>query len=73
MSASEHDPAKLEAVPDPNGTGGSGEAWPGPVDMEELGHPRGTLAIVMVYGALFVIGWLMLYFIEFVPRGAPQP
>ncbi len=34
------------------------------------GHPKGTLAIVGVYGLLFAIGWLILYFGVFVPRGA---
>lgn len=33
------------------------------------GHPKGTLAIVAVYGLLFAIGWLVLYFFVFVPRG----
>jgi hypothetical protein len=33
------------------------------------GHPRGTLAIVGVYGVLFALGWLILYFFVFVPRG----
>lgn len=37
------------------------------------GHPRGTLAIVGVYGLLFAIGWLVLYFFVFVPRGALTP
>lgn len=37
------------------------------------GHPRGTLAIVGVYGLLFVIGWLIIYFGVFVPRGALTP
>ncbi len=36
-------------------------------------HPRGTLAIVGVYGLLFAIGWLVLYFFVFVPRGALTP
>jgi hypothetical protein len=40
---------------------------------EALGHPRGTLAIVLIYGTLFGLGWLALYFFEFVPRGAPHP
>lgn len=40
--------------------------------LEELGHPRGTLAIVLIYGALFALGWCLLYFVEFIPRGAPQ-
>lgn len=38
-------------------------------DPQNLGHPRGTLAIVLVYGVLFVIGWLLFYFGEFLPRG----
>lgn len=34
------------------------------------GHPKGTLAIVAIYGLLFAAGWLILYFGVFVPRGA---
>jgi hypothetical protein len=37
------------------------------------GHPKGTLAIVGVYGLLFAIGWLIIYFGVFVPRGALTP
>lgn len=33
-------------------------------------HPKGTLAIVGVYGLLFVLGWLVIYFFVFIPRGA---
>ena len=33
------------------------------------GHPKGTLAIVGIYGLLFVLGWLVIYFFVFVPRG----
>ncbi len=33
------------------------------------GHPRGTLAILAIYGLLFVVGWLAMYFGVFVPRG----
>jgi len=40
---------------------------------EDLGHPRGTLAIVILYGLLFVATWLGLYLFEFLPRGVPQP
>lgn len=43
---------------------------------EQLGssrHPKGTLAIVAVYGLLFVLGWLALYLFVFVPRGAVTP
>ena len=43
------------------------------VPLEELGHPRGTLAILVIYGLLFGIGWLALFFFEFMPRGAPHP
>ena len=45
----------------------------GPVDLDEIGHPKGTLAIVLIYAALFALGWAFLYFVEFVPRGAPHP
>lgn len=33
------------------------------------GHPRGTLAIVVVYGVLFALGWLAIYFLVYLPRG----
>jgi hypothetical protein len=36
-------------------------------------HPRGTLAVVAIFGLLFALGWLALYFLEFLPRGAPTP
>ena len=31
--------------------------------------PLGTLAIVGVYGLLFLIGWLVFYFVVFAGRG----
>jgi hypothetical protein len=31
--------------------------------------PRGTVAIVAIFGALLVLGWLALFFGLFVPRG----
>lgn len=34
-------------------------------------HPTGTLAIVLIYGVLFAIGWVWIYFVEFLGRGAP--
>ena len=40
---------------------------------EDLGHPRGTLAIVIVFGALFLLGWLAMYVFMFLERGAPHP
>jgi hypothetical protein len=39
---------------------------------EDFGHPRGTLAIVIVFGALFVLGWLAMYVFLFLQRGAPH-
>ncbi len=38
----------------------------------DVGHPKGTLAIVLIYAGLFALGWLLLYFVAFVPRGVPQ-
>lgn len=40
---------------------------------EEMGHPRGTLAIVAIYGVLLALGWLAMYFFGFLERGAPRP
>lgn len=37
---------------------------------EDLGHPRGTLAVVGIFGALFLLGWLGMYFGMFLQRGA---
>jgi hypothetical protein len=31
--------------------------------------PRGTVTIVAVFGSLLVLGWLLLFFGLFVPRG----
>jgi hypothetical protein len=46
---------------------------PDRIDLDEIGHPRGTLAIVLIYAAMFALGWAFLYFVEFLPRGAPHP
>jgi len=40
--------------------------------VEEFGHPRGTLAIVFIFGALFLLGWLAMYVGIFLKRGAPH-
>jgi hypothetical protein len=40
--------------------------------LEAIGHPRGTLAIVVAYAVLFVLGWLALYFFRFLGHGAPH-
>ena len=37
----------------------------------EMGHPRGTLTIVAVYGLLLALGWAAMYFM-FLGRGAPR-
>jgi len=40
--------------------------------LKDLGHPRGTLAIVLIFGALFLLGWLAMYVFMFLERGAPH-
>lgn len=40
--------------------------------LEEIGHPKGTLAVLLVYMLLFVLGWAGLYFFTFLPRGTPD-
>jgi hypothetical protein len=40
-------------------------------DPVEIGHPRGTLAIVGLYGLLLVLGWIAMY-VTFLERGAPR-
>lgn len=42
---------------------------PNTEEREIGGHPKGTLAIVGIYGLLFVVGWLFIYFGVFLPRG----
>ncbi len=39
---------------------------------EEIGHPRGTLAIVVVFGLLFGLAWFATYVLVFLERGAPH-
>ena len=36
-------------------------------------HPVGTLAIVGIYGLLFVLGWLAVYFYVYLSRGPVTP
>lgn len=33
-------------------------------------HPRGTLALVGLYGLLFALGWLAFFLLIYLPRGA---
>ena len=40
-----------------------------PADVE---HPRGTLAIVIIFGVLFALGWLAMYFLRFMSTDVPH-
>ena len=35
-------------------------------------HPRGTLAIVALFGVLFALGWLAMYFLRFMSADIPH-
>ena len=39
---------------------------------EGFEHPRGTLAVVGVFGLLFALAWLATYLFVFLERGAPH-
>jgi Cytochrome c oxidase subunit IIa family len=39
---------------------------------DNFGHPRGTLAIMIVFAALFMLAWLATYVCVFLERGAPH-
>jgi hypothetical protein len=43
------------------------------VPADDFGHPRGTLAIVGIFGALFLLGWLAFYLYLYLGRGATHP
>jgi hypothetical protein len=45
----------------------SGETFP--VDL----RPRGTLVIIVLFGAFFALTWLGTYLLVFLQRGTPQP
>lgn len=32
-------------------------------------HPKGTLAVVVIYGLLLLLGWLAVYYLVYIPRG----
>jgi len=36
-------------------------------------HPRGTLAILAIYGVLFAAAWMAVYFLIYAPRGGVHP
>jgi hypothetical protein len=37
-----------------------------------LEHPRGTLAIVIIFGVLFTLGWFAMYFLRFMSADVPH-
>ena len=39
----------------------------------QLEHPRGTLALVGLYGVLFAASWFVVYFFLYLPRGGVTP
>jgi hypothetical protein len=39
-------------------------------DQASLENPRGTLVIVLLFGLVFAVGWLVMYFWVFLGRGA---
>ena len=39
---------------------------------DNLGHPRGTLAVVALFGLLFALAWFLTYIFVFLDRGAPH-
>jgi hypothetical protein len=43
---------------------------PAGVDPSVLENPRGTLAIVIVFGLLFALAWLAMFIFGFLGRGA---
>lgn len=42
------------------------------VPLDHLGHPRGTLVIVILFAVLFGLAWLGMYVFVFLERGAPH-
>lgn len=60
---------------EPERTSVSQPADPKPPDPDtpvEFEHPRGTMAIVMIFGLLFGVGWLAMYVFRFMATGAPS-
>ena len=56
--------------PDPPSPPGSVSA--DSIDVSAIGHPRGTLAIVLIFGVLFAAGWFAFYLLRFMERGVPH-
>jgi hypothetical protein len=43
------------------------------LDPDVRQHPVGTLVIVGIYGLLFAVGWLLVYFYVYLTRGPVTP
>lgn len=41
-------------------------------DLSQIGHPRGTLAIVIMFAIVFAAGWFAFYLLRFMQAGAPH-
>ena len=39
----------------------------------QTAHPKGTLLVIGLYGALFVVGWFAVYFLVYLKRGGVTP
>ena len=52
--------------------GHSSDAHENDVLAQRIGHPRGTLVIVVLFGLLFGLAWLSMYVFLFLERGAPR-
>ena len=39
----------------------------------QMGHPKGTLFLVALYGLLFVASWLSMYLFVYLRRGGVTP
>jgi hypothetical protein len=47
---------------------------PSPDDdvVDKVGHPKGTLVIVLIFGLLFAAGWFAFFLFRFMEQGAPH-
>ncbi len=57
---------------EPESMSSSSSEEPDPNAPVEFEHPRGTMAIVVIFGVLFGAGWLAMYIFRFLALGAPQ-
>jgi hypothetical protein len=58
----------MDDASQPSKEPGNTESFP-----EDLGHPRGTLVVVALFGGLFALGWLLIYLWVFLQRGGLHP